>query len=250
MDMEKNIKNAFDIFDDKNMNKYCLKIDTLSICDKLYKTMCFKDHIMGIGGFTSMMKFSRDILRNECTFTEIVPKILGLVMVKELYNIAQMHTLDDNNDTDDNDDTDNIDDDDVDIVSDTEDKTTYDVIETNIPILLTACKKLKKNIEKTKTQLDKVRYVLQHYKYCKDCDITNNNKYELCLTLGNISIESIEFTDDGSYNILKSFMSLEKIVLCDRKEEYIKLYYVQDDDEYKDDILIEYTTLVHDPNKT
>lgn len=116
-------------------------------------------------------------------------------------------------------------------------------VEGNIPVMLIICPKLRKVLSKLREPLNKVKSVLDHYKFCDKCDITNNNSREMYMTLNRIDQLTIKFVDNGYTNALNAYLSMEpfpKYVGI----EYIKMYHMLDSEHYQGDVLIEYTSKV------
>lgn len=114
-------------------------------------------------------------------------------------------------------------------------------IEGNIPVMFIICPKLRKVLSKLHEPLNKVKSVLDHYKFCNTCDITNNNSREIYMTLNRIDQSTIKFMNNGYTNALNAYLSMEpfpKYV----GTEYIKMYHMLDSEHYQGDVLIEYTS--------
>ena len=113
----------------------------------------------------------------------------------------------------------------------------------NIPVMLLTCRNLKRSIKRLKKNSNKVETVLRHYKYCSDCDITNNNSHELQMTLNQIKAKSIEFAEEDYDDCLRAYGMMEGYPE-DIKKQHVKIYYMKDDDDYTGDVLIEYTSKI------
>jgi hypothetical protein len=116
-------------------------------------------------------------------------------------------------------------------------------IEGNIPVMFIICQKLRKVLLKLNDPLNKVKSVLDHYKFCNKCDITNNNSRELYMTLNRIDHLTIKFVDNRYNNALNAYLSIETFPKH-VSTEYIKMYHMLDSEHYQGDVLIEYTSKV------
>jgi hypothetical protein len=154
-------------------------------------------------------------------------------MEKEIFRQQKFSDYEDSDVSSDGEDSDESDD-------ETDDDET---IQGNIPVMFIICQRLQKVLSRLQEPLNKVKSVLDHYKFCDKCDITNNNSRELYMTLNRIDQSSIKFVDDGYMDALNAYLSLEphpKYV----GTEYIKMYHMLDSEQYEGDVLIEYTSKV------
>jgi hypothetical protein len=114
---------------------------------------------------------------------------------------------------------------------------------TNIPIMLIVCDQLRKVLKRLQLAKNRIHMVMNHYMYCKKCDITNNNRYELLMTYNRIDKGSIQFCQNNHRSALNAYLEGEPHP-ADTSREYIKIYYMQADTYYTNDILIEFSTKI------
>ena len=115
----------------------------------------------------------------------------------------------------------------------------------NIPIMMLTCDNLKDSIQKMKKKQDKCDIVIKHYKYCYKCEITNNNDRELNMTLNEIKKKEIDFVDSKHLasvrrEVLECYFNLQRFPTeqKDVNELFVKMYYLVDEPNYLNDILI------------
>lgn len=268
--MVNNTSNKIIIFEDKNINRYALKLKTMIICEHAM-------HMSSLSGVfleysdINYRSFSSKYLKGECTFSCIDDATLGKAMTDYILD----HHGDIENKKE----------------EEEEEKTIYEksksmslmsvdngyargenvnrykyqddvivdssIIVTNVPILMLSCKKLLKNLNKLEQNAKKIEAILMHYKYCTSCEITNNSDRELQSTL-NI-VENIEYVEDGyDYeSCLDAYIDCMVYTSIDIYEEegdseedyetvidknYIKIYRMMEDPKYTNDILFEFTS--------
>ena len=153
---------------------------------------------------------------------------------------------DQDNDDQDNDDPDNDDDDNkhkcVNELCDESDTDSAKIV-TNAPIMLIICDKLRRSLKHVKQKANKVKSILTHYNYCNKCDITNNNPYEVSLTLARINESMIKFIVNDYKKALNAYLASVPYPKSTIKE-FIKIHHMIDNLSYSGDILIEYSTYV------
>lgn len=152
--------------------------------------------------------------------------------------VRQEKFSDNDSETEYSDDPDDFDDED-----ESDEESVNNGIEGNIPIMFIICPKLRKNLENLKESLNKVKAVMDHYKYCNNCDITNNNSREMYMTLNRIDQLNIKFVVNGYDNALNAYLSMEQFPKY-VGSEYIKMYHMLNSEDYQGDILIEYTSKI------
>nr|XP_047140288.1 putative uncharacterized protein DDB_G0282133 [Hydra vulgaris] len=113
----------------------------------------------------------------------------------------------------------------------------------NIPIMLIVCDNLRRSLKRLKQKKNKIKSVLNHFTYCKTCNITNNNPYEFNLTLSKIDESSIKFIVNDYDNALDYYL---KGLPYPKKtnKEFVKIHLMTDNIHYSGDVLIEYSTKV------
>ena len=121
-----------------------------------------------------------------------------------------------------------------------------DDIINNIPILMLSCRDLRISFKNEKNNDDKkinrIKHIMNHYNFCDKCEITNNNKMELNYALNNIGINNVELYINGKYEqVFDAYINC-KIRKPKNKNEYIKIHYMRNNEDYKCDILIEFAT--------
>ncbi len=283
------------IFMDKNLNRYIVKLNEVSIFTNLCKFLEMKNTIEEADLKIKSISFATKMFRGDGTFTELTSKKIGIAIVKKIYEL-ELFSIENENDNENNNENDNEnenendnedeiedenehDENEVDKNedrnsndNDTEDNNTEDNTEdneeieekennednneendkeededpiiSNIPVMLLTCDELKKSLSKLKKRENKIEIILKHYNFCKKCDITNNNSHELNMTLNRVEKSTIQIKIDNNYNeVLDSYLSLEPYPkrVCD---EYIKIYHMINDQYYRGDILIEFTTKI------
>jgi hypothetical protein len=269
-DMKKNNNNV-QIFVDKNLNRHIVDLESVNFCDKPYKigTLC-DIPTNKIKGLSSV------ILNGDSTFNEMPNKSIGFTIAEKLYSLGvtdinflkpdvkksektNIHTdqtdQSDSSDDPSSDDSsldDSNSDEPDDQSSDQSDKPNDSEYQSNIPILMITCKELKKTLKligKKKVRnknIQMIETILWHYKFCRKCDITNNNSRELQPTLNSKQISEIEFAKYGYDDALCYYLALEQYPK-EVNTLYIKIYLMKDHEIYKKDILIEYTSKMEQP---
>jgi hypothetical protein len=244
-DMKEN--NKYNIFKDKNLNKYYTELDSILLLDDVYNIKLFDDIIKDNMNI-SFKAFARRYLCGECSLNTIDSNV-GYFITKKinemLVEVDEFNTkIEENTSIITDEEIENINE--IEYVEDIKtniiNKKENNKLVSNIPILLLTCDMLKNNLILCDDEKDKISLILKHYKYCDKCDITNNNSRELHMTLFQKDIE-ITYTDDEYMDTLLAYISLENYPL-NVDNNYIKLYYLTDDEDYRDDILIEFTSRI------
>ena len=114
-------------------------------------------------------------------------------------------------------------------------------IVTNIPVMLIICDQLRRTLKRQKQKNNKIKSVLSHYKYCNDCDITNNNSRELNLTLARIDESDIKFINNNCDIALEAYLNMTPYPKK-TKNEFIKINHMTQNLFYTGDILLQYST--------
>jgi hypothetical protein len=116
-----------------------------------------------------------------------------------------------------------------------------DRIISNVPIMMIVCDQFRKVMKRIKLAKARIQTVIDHYMYCQYCDVTNNNKSELIMTYTRIDINNIRFCQNLHDNALYAYLD-NMPYPSNAKNEYIKIYFMQNDPFYTGDILIEFST--------
>lgn len=125
--------------------------------------------------------------------------------------------------------------------SNEEDTDNNEKIITNIPVMMIVCDQLRKILKRQKKKEDKIKMVLKHYKYCSNCDITNNNSHELNLTLERIDGSDIKFIENNCDAALEAYLNMTPYPKKTDKE-FIKIHHMTQNLFYVEDILLQYST--------
>jgi hypothetical protein len=117
-----------------------------------------------------------------------------------------------------------------------------EIIRTNIPILWIPCSLLKKEINKSNITIVNLE---DHYRYCKSCEVINNNKIDIKLKKLVFSYKSTEDKNEMDsiimyYKFVKNYTILKEEI---NKYDYIltkinMLYYKNENDIYNECIFI------------
>ena len=112
-----------------------------------------------------------------------------------------------------------------------EDEISVTEIKGMIPIMIVPCKDF--SLPKKK----KEEYFRDHYKFCKKCDITNNNNLELCSVLDTLNIS---FTDDLDENFAEALKCYDETIAFAYDSNNMTIYEIKNDecDIYNDCLLI------------
>ncbi|VBB18498.1 hypothetical protein YASMINEVIRUS_961 [Yasminevirus sp. GU-2018] len=113
----------------------------------------------------------------------------------------------------------------------------------NTPIMLIICDKLRRSLKRLKQKNSKIKSILNHCTFCSTCDVTNNNPYELNLTLARIDESSIKFIVNDYERALNAYLEGAPYPKNTNKE-FIKIHHMTDSLYYSGDVLIEYSTRV------
>lgn len=267
--MEQN-KKKIKIYADDNLNRHIAELSpNINISNPLKFSECAGKILQNTN-----TKLTISVIRGECTFKEINSQ-MGL----EIINCIDEHTNTENTidkKTSDDDKWDEIeeneeaeeandqDTDDQDIDDQEDDQEDDEVIEDeigeneedeegkkeekeetgivgNIPIMMLTCEKLKEMIHKTKKKQEKIELIMKHYKYCHDCEVTNNNDRELNMTLSEIKNSDINFVEKDYLEALESYFNLHKYPEKVDKM-FVKIYYLVKEPNYLNDVLITFSS--------
>jgi len=111
-----------------------------------------------------------------------------------------------------------------------------------IPIMIVPCDDFKI------PNLNEDMYIVNHYKTCKKCDVTNNNDKELCSILNHANIEFIEITDEKHAYFdpaLEAYYKLKKFEpMGAENHPFVRLVYINNDhDIYNNCLLVTWCDL-------
>lgn len=279
-DIEKNTK-KIKLYADKNVNKFIVELEAVVLLSEPMNQSEFKDIVSKYSHiFKNMSRFSSIMLKftSVGNFVLFPDNKMGVEFIDHIIQKQEIEEIDSADDDDDDDGDDDDDDDDDEIVSEdteieeintknnvdsdsdldeSEDLNTeiikqsncededmnfeVETIIPNVPIMMIVCDDLRRIFKRIKLAKTKIQTVMDHYMYCRKCDITNNNKSELMMTYLTIDKNTIRFCENRHEQPLTAYLS--NIPYPNNvNREYIKIYHMSNDVYYTRDILIEYST--------
>lgn len=263
--MHRNTKNII-VYTDKNLNRFIVELNNIIICDNTIKPSKFEDAIKSTNSNNKSVKhFCSQYFKGECNLVEIKNKNLGLSIVSQIFNLTTyVNNLDNkstdvssddeiykNNDEFDRSNNSNNSNKSIKIIKSKNKMSTIDEnistkIVSNIPILLLPCNTLEKSLNLFANDDDKINLIIKHYKNCDLCDITNNNNNFHEINIDdkiNIQIQESEYE-----LCLDAYLSVNRYPnptdLQDITENYVRIYRLIEDYDYKNALLIEFTSSV------
>lgn len=238
--MDKNTENI-SVYNDNNLNRYIIHLKSIKLHNNILRLRSFENTVFSIcNDIKSSSYFAMKYLKGDCIFRDI-PNHFGFNLTKNILThnsepIQNNHIdalYSENQETPDN----------SNYNSEIYDTKDYKIIN-NIPIMLLTCDKLKTDTKTTDSISKKISIIIKHYKYCSECDITNNNTTELHMTLNKIHIKSIKYTTTEYDLCLESYLSMN-VYPENKNNMYIKIYDMNNDAYYTGDILIVYTSKIY-----
>jgi hypothetical protein len=220
--MIKNTENV-EIYNDMNMNRYCIELNNIIIYDKSRGIKSFEFTL--VDKYTSFISFCKEHIKGDNTFNHIICSDVGLKLSKLILQkkeiVLNEKKVEKKLDK---------------VLSNVVYEEINDNLVRNIPIMLIPCSQLVRNVDNILSEF--ISNIIKHYKFCKMCERVNKNIYELVLTLNNIDLDDIEIIYDND-DILKNYLN---DTLCENMSniEYVKIHIIKKDNI----ILFEYTTLV------
>lgn len=243
-DNRRNPSGLIRVYRDQNMNRYVMRICTMSIFHAPIKHSFLKEIIGSTStNFRSLRQFVMSVFTGDCRFQMLDSEEFGLETVKYLIQESQNQLTELSDSDDDSNDSNNSDNPNAEsttldpatqtdpefearfeqritpnTTSETLSSTTPDsdvtahlintefTIEKNIPILLVPCSELPKQIKKLEKHKNKVLMIYQHYTNCAECDVTNNNGRELGDSIRSVGLHNIKFMDSDHTDPLLSYL--------------------------------------------
>ena len=251
------LKNNIDIniFKNDNLNRFYLKIKFKKIFIELIKISEIINYLKTDEvGYKSVISFRTKFFKNPNSIVYMGSHLYGKKITEKLIELSNNNIKNKNNDITDDKEDKNISSDDEskenkDISSDDEnkeneknesddenkennnEKNNEEEIENGfIPIIIIPCKNLK--IESIINK-DRIKYFIEHYKICNECEVTNNNNRELCSIINEAKFEFIEIKKEkhGYFNPpLECYLNLEKYEPIGIKQyPFIRIVYINND---------------------
>ena len=265
------------LYKNHNINKYLTNLETIILLPYIINHIELKDIIGQYNNkYKSFTHFTSSvlILNSPSTFVKLSTLDMGIKFIKYMLErhdksnkitsdneiIDNIYTnYDDDDVIEENDnnkcitiESDDIEDDAIDESDIEEDDIEYndvknegiydnEAIISNVPVMMIVCDKLRKVLKRLKLAKNKIQSVMDHYMYCQSCDITNNNRFELLMTYNRININTIKICQNNHKQALRAYLADTKYP-SNATHEYIKIYLMQSDTFYTNDILIEFSS--------
>lgn len=201
--LSRNVGNKINIFKDQNLNKYHAKLKYKNLftnyigLQEIMKTLC-----TDIAGYKNAASFKARFIKTENSVAKIEP--LGKKLVDKIIQLSveldkseeseEENIKSESNENDEENESENSKSE-----NSEEDEKKSEMIEDEngfIPIIVVPCKEFQIPAK------GKENYVVNHYKTCNKCDVTNNNNRELCSIIDNAHIEFLVIEDEkhGYFN--------------------------------------------------
>ena len=238
-------KTRIQIFNDKNLNKFCFQIDTVMFLPKLILLDDIKNHLEKISG-TKMNSITKYVL-HDFVFNPIDNSI-GQSIINRLFDIFEDNSTDNElSDAFTNDSIDTIDTiDTIETISESSnDQESEDEMYNfgNIPIMVILCDEAKDSLSEDDNEIN---IIYNHLTKCKNCDITDNNSGNVLFKLLSnwkkmeIVFINIESDSDEFLRALKAYHSIKKYFNNQTYEHSIRLINITNNTTiYNGSILIE-----------
>jgi hypothetical protein len=221
----KNNTEQIKIFNDKNMNKYCIDLSFVSEFDQCYKLTQLEKQIKEKQPTFKTATFKKSYVNTvpKAKFINI-DNIIGKILIENLIKLhdnnnkkeSDIELISDEESCSDND-SDNVSDDDSD--NDSEDESDDDLDDGgNIPILLDPCVEFK-------WDKNKINNFKKHYVFCNRCKKIDNNEKAFSFSLESSKIICEELTDIDDIDMyLEYYHELKNYKMDDDKVNTIKIF--------------------------